>query len=239
MNLTTRSRAGLPAAIGAMAALALLAACTGAGPDSAKGKATASGRDKEAKAGKLSVIDEMLQSSWKAAKVKPSAGATDAEFLRRAYLDLLGRIPNVEEASSFLDAKDAGKRTKLVEHLLAHPDFAKNFGNEWSIILVGRKPAGRDVDKNALSSWLRREVTAGRPWNEMAYRAHHGQGRQQGQRRGQLPDGPPGRRRGQPHQPHDPRVPRPADPVHPVSRPSVEQLEASRFLEHQRLLTRA
>ncbi len=120
---------------------------------------------------KLSYVDEILFEAWKAAKVKPSANASDAEFLRRAYLDALGRIPNVEEASAFLDSKEpsSSRRAKLVDHLLAHPDFAKNFGNEWTITLVGRRNQGRDVDKGELASWLRKQVAAGRPWNEMAY----------------------------------------------------------------------
>jgi len=145
--------------------LTSLTAATAAGPDSSKLNAGKDG----AESVKTSFVDEMLQEGWKAAKVKPSPIASDAEFLRRAYLDLLGRIPNVQEATSFLEAKDSGKRAKLVEHLLVHPDFAKHFGNEWSIILVGRKPQNRDVDKAALGSWLRTQIAAGRPWNEMAY----------------------------------------------------------------------
>ena len=81
-----------------------------------------------------------------------------------------GRIPNVEEAAAFLESKEKGdKRLKLINYLLEHPDFAKNFGNEWSIILIGRKPQNRDIDKNGLESWLRKQVTANRPWNEMAH----------------------------------------------------------------------
>ncbi len=117
-----------------------------------------------------SSVDSMIAQAWQTAKIKPSKPASDEEFLRRAYLDLLGRIPNVEEATAFLENKERGdKRVKLVNYLLEHPDFAKNFGNEWSIILIGRKPQGRDVDKAGLSSWLRKQVTANRPWNEMAY----------------------------------------------------------------------
>jgi len=139
------------------------------GQESSKSK-PGNGKD-QVVAAKLSHVDEMLLDAWKAAKVKPSANATDAEFVRRAYLDALGRIPNVQEAAAFLDSKEpsASRRAKLVDHLLAHPDFAKNFGNEWTITLVGRRNQGRDVDKGELASWLRKQVAAGRPWNEMAY----------------------------------------------------------------------
>ena len=76
---------------------------------------------------RLPYIDEMLEASWKEAKINPSPNAPDAEFMRRAYLDILGRIPNVEEAQAFLSNKESNKRAKLIEILLAHPDYPKNF----------------------------------------------------------------------------------------------------------------
>ena len=148
----------------AVVALVVASLADGAGQDSPRKKT-----GKDPATDKLSYVDQMLSDAWKVAKVKPSPNSTDAEFMRRCYLDLLGRIPNVQEASAFLESKETGKRAKLVEYLLAHPDFAKNFGNEWTIILVGRKNQGRDVDKGALTSWLRKEIAADRPWNEMAY----------------------------------------------------------------------
>ncbi len=164
MKRTSRTwRGGL---VGLAAILGLSVVAMAAGPDGSKTK-TAKGKD--ASASRSSAVDDMLQDGWKAAKVKSSRAATDEEFLRRAYLDLLGRIPNVQEATAFLENKDKGKRIKLVDYLLAHPDFAKNFANEWRIVLVGRKPQGRDVDSGALASWLRKEIVAERPWNEMAY----------------------------------------------------------------------
>lgn len=146
-----------------------VAACLAVAVAMAADKPKSKGSKESAEPPKLSYIDSILLESWQSAKVKPSAMASDAEFLRRAYLDLLGRIPNVQEAQSFLDAKDSGKRAKLVSYLLAHPDFAKHFGNEWSIILVGRKNQGRDVDKAALTSWLRKQIAVDRPWDQIAY----------------------------------------------------------------------
>ena len=116
---------------------------------------------------KAEFIDEMIQKSWDGASIKPSPMCTDEEFLRRAYLDVLGRIPNVEEAAGFLSSKEKRKRAKLVEFLVNHPDFAKNFATQWSILLVGRRPKDRNVDKDALTAWLRQQFHANRPWNEV------------------------------------------------------------------------
>lgn len=113
-------------------------------------------------------LDAMLQESWDDVKIKPSPIASDPEFMRRAYLDLLGRIASTEEAVAFLSNKDPNKRTKLIDYLLEHPDYPKHMGTLWSNALVGRKPMGRQVDKGALSNWLRRQFAENRPWNVVA-----------------------------------------------------------------------
>ncbi len=147
----------------AMAILALgLGTAVGAEePNSTDGSSSSANR--------LDYIDTMIEEAWKDAGIKPSPVCTDAEFLRRAYLDLLGRIPNVAEARSFLDSKEKGKRAKLIEYLLASPDYAKNFGILYSNLLVGRRPQERRVDREALGSWLRRQFGENRPWNKIAF----------------------------------------------------------------------
>jgi hypothetical protein len=51
--------------------------------------------------------------------------------------------------------------------LLEHPDFAKNFATQWTILLIGRGNQGQMVDRGALSSWLRKQFAADRPWNDV------------------------------------------------------------------------
>ena len=118
---------------------------------------------------KLDYVDAMLKESWAEANVKPSRPTTDEEFVRRAYLDVVGRIPNIREANDFLRSKDVGRRAKLVEYLLNSPDFPKNFSTQWKVILLGRKGQPREVDAMMLTNWLRRQFSENRPWNEMAY----------------------------------------------------------------------
>ena len=111
----------------------------------------------------------MIEDAWKKAGVKPAKLAGDDEFLRRAYLDLLGRIPNVQEARAFLQTREKDKRDKLVTYLLEHPDFAKNFATQWSVLLIGRGNQGRMVDRASLTSWLRKQFASDRPWNEVVH----------------------------------------------------------------------
>src|SRR5687768_14541979 len=66
-------------------------------------------------------IDHQLAARWQAAGVTPVPLADDAEFLRRVYLDLAGRIPSVDEARAFLDDRAPDKRRHLIERLLTDP----------------------------------------------------------------------------------------------------------------------
>ena len=126
-----------------------------------------SGRARPTGRGKF--IDRLLANEWKKAGVRPARLASDEEYLRRAYLDLLGRIPNVKEASAFLQTKEPDKREKLVDYLLDHADYPKNFATLWSVLLIGRGNQGRMVDRPALASWLRKQFAANRPWNQVVY----------------------------------------------------------------------
>jgi Protein of unknown function (DUF1549)/Protein of unknown function (DUF1553) len=117
----------------------------------------------------VAAIDKGIAEAWAAAGVKPAKPATDEEYLRRAYLDLLGRIPTVQEARAFLATKETDKRGKLVEYLLNHPDFAKNLSTQWTVLLIGRGNQGRMVDRTSLNNWLRKQFGADRPWNEIVH----------------------------------------------------------------------
>jgi hypothetical protein len=117
----------------------------------------------------VAAIDKGIAEGWAAAGVKPARPANDEEFLRRAYLDLLGRIPTVSEARAFLAMKESDKRGKLVEYLLNQPDFAKNFATQWSVMLIGRGNQGRMVDRPSLNNWLRKQFGSDRPWNEIVH----------------------------------------------------------------------
>ena len=87
-------------------------------------------------AAKLSAeIDRLLAKDWDAKFVEPAPLATDATFLRRASLDLIGRIPTIAEVRSFLSDTSADKRTQLIDRLLASDEYAVHLASvtrvEW------------------------------------------------------------------------------------------------------------
>ena len=72
-------------------------------------------------------IDAHLAKDWEARGLVPAAVTDDAEFVRRVYLDLIGRAPKAAEARTFIDATAPDKRAKLVDRLLTMPGHANYF----------------------------------------------------------------------------------------------------------------
>jgi hypothetical protein len=73
------------------------------------------------------LIDKYLTADWTARGIKPSAQADDGEFVRRIYLDLIGRIPKAAETRAFLEDPSPNKRKVLVDKLLAMPGHSVFF----------------------------------------------------------------------------------------------------------------
>jgi hypothetical protein len=73
------------------------------------------------------LIDKHLAKDWEARGLVPAEIADDAEFVRRAYLDVVGRAPKASESRAFIDDPAPDKRIKLVDHLLRMPGHANYF----------------------------------------------------------------------------------------------------------------
>ncbi|QDU92473.1 DUF1549 and DUF1553 domain-containing protein [Lignipirellula cremea] len=100
-------------------------------------------------------IDQQIEAAWKENKVTPAPLASDSEFLRRVYLDLVGKTPSYEETLAFLDSTEADKREKLVEQLLADPRFGIHQSDLWDMVYFGRNPPGYGTSKrDEFKSWL-------------------------------------------------------------------------------------
>jgi hypothetical protein len=120
--------------------------------------------DKAADPARLVVlIDARLDEVFQKARVKPAPPATDAEFLRRACLDITGRIPLPSEIYDYLGDKGPDKSRRLIDKLLADPRFAVHFANVWRAELLPEltsEPAA-GVFKTGFEAWLRARFQAG------------------------------------------------------------------------------
>jgi hypothetical protein len=88
--------------------------------------------------------------------------ATDAEFLRRLYLDLTGTIPTAGQVRVFLADQSAGKRAQLIDSLLSSPEYARNMQQVFDVLLMERRPDVY-VPRAAWQEYLRQSFAANKP----------------------------------------------------------------------------
>lgn len=123
-------------------------------------------------AARHNVVDEHVFDKLKSLRIEPSPGASDAVFIRRAFLDTIGTLPTPEEVRAFLADGDANKRAKLVDQLLQRPEFVDFWTLQFGDLLQNRKERDHDVrgakGVRQMHAWLRAQIAANRPWNELA-----------------------------------------------------------------------
>jgi hypothetical protein len=115
-------------------------------------------------------IDQHIGRRWVEAKVQPAALADDAEYQRRVYLDLAGRIPSVAESRMFLDDKRSDKRVRLVEELLAGSRYVNHFTNVWRALLLPEANNNFQVrlQQGGFEGWLKQQVARNVGWDQLA-----------------------------------------------------------------------
>ncbi|MFG0334102.1 MAG: DUF1549 domain-containing protein [Maioricimonas sp. JB049] len=92
--------------------------------------------------------------------------ATDAEFVRRLYLDLVGRIPTAEEARRFLDDTSEQKRTVLIDRLLANEESIRHLATSLDVMLMERR-GGKYVKTAEWRRWLQEALRVNRPLTQV------------------------------------------------------------------------
>lgn len=87
-------------------------------------------------------INTTVAKHWQDNGISPSPDATEGEWVRRVYLDLIGRIPTTHELDDFLRARKSKRRQELVHRLINDdqyaPEFARHWSTIWTNILIGR-----------------------------------------------------------------------------------------------------
>ncbi|MEC9148007.1 MAG: DUF1549 domain-containing protein, partial [Planctomycetota bacterium] len=107
-------------------------------------------------------INRQIRVVWDDYGLKPAEPASEGEWCRRLYLDLLGRIPSVEELKEFTSSKSRNKREELVNKLLYDEayveEYARNWTTIWTNILIGRT-GGNDnnsmISREGMQKYLR------------------------------------------------------------------------------------
>lgn len=115
-------------------------------------------------------VDRLFRQSWQQEEITPAATTNDAEYLRRLYLDLAGRIPAVSEARDFFDSNDANKRRQIVEQLLDSPASVRHFTTVWRNALIPQassQPEFRGLIPG-FEAWLWEHFSERRSYDQIA-----------------------------------------------------------------------
>jgi hypothetical protein len=123
-------------------------------------------------------IDKQLAERWAAAGIEPAPPSSDAEFLRRAHLDLCGTIPSVADVRVFLADSASDKRLLLVDQLLEQPDHATHLADIWTAFLLpGDVEQERMGGVRGFQSWLRNQFVRNKRYDNVVAELIVAQGR--------------------------------------------------------------
>jgi hypothetical protein len=111
-------------------------------------------------------IDQAIAAAQPDFARRAAEPASDAEFLRRVYLDLTGAIPTAVQAREFLKDASPNKRQTLIDRLLASPEHARHFAAVLDVMLMERRP-DKYVPRAPWLEYLHASAAANKPWDEL------------------------------------------------------------------------
>lgn len=125
------------------------------------------------------LIDEHIESGWTARSVQPAEMASDAEFLRRVALDLTGIVPTSDDTRAFLNDDSSSKRQRLIDQLLASPEYALHMARVMDVMLTERRVAtirSYDVPTTNWREYLAASFAGNKRWDQLVREILSGDG---------------------------------------------------------------
>jgi hypothetical protein len=116
------------------------------------------------------VVDTHVFAKLKTLKIDPAKPSIDTVFLRRAYLDAIGRLPTPAATRLFLADRDLGKRDRLIDELLDRPEFADFWALKWADLLRNEEKTMGSKGVWVFQRWLRDQIAAEVPLDQMVRR---------------------------------------------------------------------
>lgn len=115
------------------------------------------------------LIDDHILKHLAILHIPPSPPASDAEFMRRAYLDSAGILPIPSEVEKFLKDPSPTKREQLIDGLIKRPEFVDYWAYKWSdLLLVSSNHLSND-EMWSYYNWIHQSVASNKPWNKFAW----------------------------------------------------------------------
>jgi hypothetical protein len=114
------------------------------------------------------VIDEHVFARLKALQIEPSPTCSDATYLRRVFLDVIGTLPSPEEVRAFLADTRPDKRARVLDQLLERPEYADFWALKWADVLRNEEKAMGSKGVHSFQRWLRDQIATDTPIDQMA-----------------------------------------------------------------------
>ena len=121
-------------------------------------------------------VNSHIEQAWRDFDIQPSQDATDGQWCRRVFLDVIGRVPTVTEVEKFIKSKDPKKKKQLVESLLYDDayteEFARNWTTLWTNVLIGRTGGTENnsmTSRAGMQKFLRDSFAREKPYDKMCH----------------------------------------------------------------------
>jgi Protein of unknown function (DUF1553)/Protein of unknown function (DUF1549) len=112
-------------------------------------------------------VDTHVFAKLKLMTIAPSGVCEDFEFVRRAYLDCIGRMPTADESKAFLKDADPTKREKLIDALVDTPEFADFWALKWADVLRSSRKTIQVKGSYGMQAWLRGHFQKNTPFDKV------------------------------------------------------------------------
>jgi len=116
-------------------------------------------------------VDELVAEKWQRMRIEPSGLCTDADFLRRVYLDLTGLPPSAEDVRAFLaDATPTRpKRDAVIDKLIGSPEFIDHLTNKWCDLLQVNSKFLGGQGATGFREWIHKEMADNVPYDQFVH----------------------------------------------------------------------
>ena len=114
-------------------------------------------------------LDTTINEALKVSKTEANPTSSDSLFLRRLYLDTIGRIPTDQEAQAFLTDRSPNKRSTLINQLLNSPGYTMHMYNWLADMLRVKDDYGKGAKAFLYEDWLKDQIAMNTPWDKMVH----------------------------------------------------------------------
>jgi len=113
-------------------------------------------------------VDQLVEAMLAKQGIEPNEMIDDATFLRRAYLDIAGRIPTIEEAENFHGSDYPRKRQQLVTDLFESEGHTSHAYNFWADVLRINSGLGTGAPQAeaAYQLWVKESIESNKPYDQ-------------------------------------------------------------------------